>query len=112
MSMLSPEEQQRLSAGESLFASPIPVQSVSSDEFMPAPQTAKQREFELRVKQMGAQMAKRPGVSRRRFFQTEAGMATAFLAMNDALKPLCPADGPVKTAIFGDNMARLYDFKP
>jgi len=26
-------------------------------------------------------------------------------------KPLGPADGPVKTAIFGDNNARLYDFK-
>jgi len=88
MSMLSPEEQQRLSAAESLFPSPIPVQSVSSDEFMPAPQTAKQREFELRVKQMGAQMAKHLGVSRRRFFQTAAGMATAFLAMNDTYGPL------------------------
>jgi uncharacterized protein len=29
-----------------------------------------------------------------------------------AFKPLGPADGPVKTAIFGDNNARLYDFKP
>ena len=29
-----------------------------------------------------------------------------------ALKPLGPADGPVKTAIFGGNNARLYDFKP
>jgi len=28
------------------------------------------------------------------------------------LKPLGPADGPVKTAIFGDNNARLYNFKP
>ena len=28
------------------------------------------------------------------------------------LQPLGPADGPVKTAIFGGNNARLYDFKP
>jgi hypothetical protein len=28
------------------------------------------------------------------------------------LKPLGPADGPVKTAIFGGNNARLYNFKP
>ena len=27
-----------------------------------------------------------------------------------ALKPLGPADGPVKAAIFGGNNARLYDF--
>jgi uncharacterized protein len=25
--------------------------------------------------------------------------------------PLGPADGPVKTAIFGENVARLYTFK-
>src|SRR3979409_2214605 len=82
------EIKQVLPAETAAFPSPIPVQSVSSDEFMPAPQTAKQREFELRVKQMGAQMAKRLGVSRRRFFQTAAGMATAFLAMNDTYGPL------------------------
>ena len=28
------------------------------------------------------------------------------------LKPLGPADGPVKTAIFGGNSARLYNYKP
>ncbi len=39
MSMLSPEELEQLSSAESLFPSPIPVQSVSSDEFMPGPQT-------------------------------------------------------------------------
>ena len=52
------------------------------------PQTRKQREFEARVKEMGAQMAKRLGMSRRRFFQTAAGMATAFLAMNDTYGPI------------------------
>ena len=49
MSLLSPEELARLSSAESLFVSPIPVQSVSSDEFMPTPQTARQREFEARI---------------------------------------------------------------
>jgi predicted TIM-barrel fold metal-dependent hydrolase len=88
MSMLSPEELARLAPAESLFPSPIPVQSVSSDEFMPGPQTARQREFEARVKEMGAQAARRLGMSRRRFFQTAAGMATAFLAMNDTYGPL------------------------
>ena len=47
MGFLSDEELSRLSpAAQSLYPSPIPVQSVSSDEFMPPPQTAKQREFE------------------------------------------------------------------
>ena len=88
MSMLSPEELARLAPAESLFAAPIPVQSVSSDEFMPAPQTGRQREFEARTRAMGAAAARRLGMSRRRFFQTAAGMATAFVAMNDTYGPL------------------------
>ena len=88
MSMLSPEELARLASAESLFPSPIPTQSVSSDEFMPSPQSAKQREFEARVKESGARLAKRLGISRRRFFQSAAGMAAAFLAMNDTYGPM------------------------
>ena len=88
MSMLSPEELASLASAESLFPSPIPVQSISSDEFMPGPQTPRQREFEARVKALGTSIAKRLGMGRRRFFQTAAGMAAAFLAMNDTYGPL------------------------
>jgi predicted TIM-barrel fold metal-dependent hydrolase len=88
MSMLSPEELARLASAESLFPSPIPVQSISSDEFMPVPQTARQREFEARVKEIGASMSKRLGMSRRRFFQGAAGMAAAFVAMNETYGPM------------------------
>lgn len=73
----------RLISAESLFASPIPVRSVSSDEFLPLPQTPRQREFEARIKAAGAQASKRFGMSRRAFFQSAAGMATAFLVMNE-----------------------------
>ena len=59
MGFLSDQELARLQPAESvLFPSPIPVQSVSSDEFMPARQTPKQREFEARVKSLGASLAK------------------------------------------------------
>ena len=88
MSMLSHDELRQLSPAENLYPSPIPVQSVSSDEFMAGPQTQKQREFEARVKRMGAATARRLGMSRRRFFQSAAGMATAFLAMNETYGPL------------------------
>jgi len=88
MSMLSHDELRELSPAEELYPSPIPVQSVSSDEFMAGPQTAKQREFEARVKRMGAEQAKRLGMSLRRFFQSAAGMATAFLSMNDTYRPI------------------------
>src|SRR5262245_50359070 len=87
--MLTPEElQQCLPAEESAFPSPIPTQCVSSDEYMPCPQTEKQREFEARIKEYGAELARRQGISRRRFFQSAAGMAAAFVAMNDTYGPL------------------------
>jgi hypothetical protein len=89
MGFLSDDEIAKLDPAESvLFPSPIPVQSVSSDEFMPSPQTAKQKEFEARVKDIGAKMSKRLGTSRRRFFQGASGMAAAFLAMNDTYGPI------------------------
>jgi hypothetical protein len=88
MGWLDPEElRQVLPAETSAFPSPIPTQSVSSDEFMPAPQTVRQREFEARVKQYGAEMARQQGLSRRAFFKTAAGMAAAFVAMNDTYGP-------------------------
>ena len=83
MSFLTPEELEKLTGAESLFPSPIPVQSLSSDEFMPGPQTPQQREFEGRVKDIGARLAKKNGMSRRRFFKTAGGMAAAFVAMNE-----------------------------
>jgi uncharacterized protein len=87
--MLTPEElDQCLPAEEHAFRSPIPTQYVSSDEFMPAAQTAKQREFEARVKVYGSELALKQGVSRRKFFKTAAGMAAAFVAMNDTYGPL------------------------
>src|SRR5687767_14306114 len=84
MGWLDPAElRQVLPAETSAFPSPIPTQSVSSDEFMPAPQSAKQREFEARVKEYGSALAQQQGLSRRGFFKTAAGMAAAFMAMND-----------------------------
>jgi predicted TIM-barrel fold metal-dependent hydrolase len=62
---------------------PIPTQMVSSDEYVPAPQTPQQRELEARLLAIGETLAKRQGVSRRRFFQTAAGMAAAYVALNE-----------------------------
>jgi predicted TIM-barrel fold metal-dependent hydrolase len=50
---------------------------------MPAPQTEKQREFEARIKEYGKELARHQGMTRRSFFKTAAGMAAAFVAMND-----------------------------
>src|SRR5687767_14273352 len=81
--MLTPEELDKLSGAETLFPSPIPVQFVSSDEYMPSPQSAQQKQFEARIKELGSQLAKRHGMSRRKFFKTAGGMAAAFAAMNE-----------------------------
>jgi hypothetical protein len=71
--MLSDKElEQVLPAETSAFPSPIPTQCVSSDEYMPCPQTEKQREFEARLKQYGNELARRQGMTRRRFFQSAA----------------------------------------
>jgi len=89
MGFLSAEElNQLLPAETSAFPSPIPTQSVSSDEFMPAPQTKKQREFEARIKEYGSELARHQGMSRRAFFKTAAGMAAAFIAMNETYGPI------------------------
>ena len=89
MSLLDPEDLATLLPAETAaFASPIPTQFVSSDEFTPLPQTARQKQVERRVVELGDALAKRQGMSRRRFFQTAAGMAAAFVAMNDVYGPI------------------------
>jgi len=88
MSWLSPHELEQLMSAESMPALPIPTRPVSSDEFTPAPQSPRQREVEAKLQQLGRDLAAKQGLSRRRFFQTPAGMAAAFLAMNETFGPL------------------------
>lgn len=96
MGWLDPEElRQVLPAETAAFPAPIPTQSVSSDEFFPAPQTPQQGAFEARIKTYGATLARHQGLSRRAFFRTAAGMAAAFVAMNEtygALYNVSPAE--------------------
>ena len=67
---------------------PIPTQIVSSDEFYPDPQNERQREVEARLLAMADDLGGRQGLDRRRFFQTAAGMAASFVAMNEVYGPL------------------------
>jgi uncharacterized protein len=62
---------------------PVPTQMVSSDEFYPAPQNARQREVEARLLSMADDLGGKQGLDRRKFFQTAAGMAASFVAMNE-----------------------------
>src|SRR6202021_27196 len=80
-----------LPAETTAFPSPVPTQIVSSDEFLPSPQTARQREVEARLTALSDRLARRQGVSRRRFFQTAAGMAASFVALNQVFGRLFDA---------------------
>ena len=82
--LLSDQEMSELTPAELCpHRTPIPTQIVSSDEYYPAPQTEKQREVEARLLAMADELGGKQGLSRRRFFQTAAGMAAAFVAMNE-----------------------------
>jgi predicted TIM-barrel fold metal-dependent hydrolase len=56
---------------------------ISNGEFAPEPQTPDQRRVEERIKDLGDRLARPLGLDRRRFLKTAAGMAAAFMAMND-----------------------------
>jgi predicted TIM-barrel fold metal-dependent hydrolase len=70
------------------FDGPIPTQIVSSDEYVPIPQTRAQGEVEARVKVLADKLGRLHGMSRRQFLRTASGMAAAFMAMNDVYGPL------------------------
>jgi predicted TIM-barrel fold metal-dependent hydrolase len=89
MALPEPRDIDSLLPAESIsFRSPIPTQFVSSDEFLPGAQTENQARVEARMKALGTELARHQGVGRRRFFKTAAGMAAAFIAMNDVYGPL------------------------
>lgn len=86
---LSKRELENTALAEDLaFRSPVPTRMVSNGEFNPLPQTARQRQFEARLKELAGATAKRLGTSRRNFLRTSCGMATAFVALNDVFGPV------------------------
>src|SRR5207245_9167573 len=61
----------------------LPTHIVSNGEYNPLPQTREQQRVEARIKEMADQLGRRHGMSRRSFLASSAGMAAAFLAMNE-----------------------------
>ncbi|HTO43565.1 MAG TPA: amidohydrolase family protein [Burkholderiales bacterium] len=89
MRLLSDRERELLLPAEmAAFDSPVPTQIVSSDEFAPTAQTRAQREVEARLKTLADELARRQALGRREFLRTAAGMAAAFVAMNEVYGPL------------------------
>lgn len=84
MSLFSDDERNALRPAEDREPrTPLPVRMVASEEYLPVPQTARQRETEARLYALADRIAPRLGISRRRFFATSAGMAAGFLALNE-----------------------------
>lgn len=89
MRFLSDEDLQKTEPAEQAGAPlPIPTRIVSNGEYDPLPQTAQQRAVEARIEALAEQLAPRHGMSRRRFLSSSAGMAAAFVAMNEIFGPL------------------------
>jgi len=83
-SQLTDEERASLMPSELCpYQTPIPTQIVSSDEFYPDPQNEDQRAVEKRLLAMADDLGTKQGLDRRRFFQSAAGMAASFVAMNE-----------------------------
>jgi len=81
---LSDEELRRTAPAElASFQSPVPTQIVSNGEFNPLPQTPEQERVEARIKQLSDDLSPKHGMNRRQFLASSAGMAAAFLALNE-----------------------------
>src|SRR5437762_6283221 len=65
------------------FDSPVPTRMISNGEYMPAPQTDKQKRVEARIEELADAASKKLGLSRRKFLGSSGGMAAAFVAMNE-----------------------------
>jgi predicted TIM-barrel fold metal-dependent hydrolase len=85
---LSRAELERVVPAEGAFPGPIPTQVISNGEFNPPPQTREQRVVEARVTALADELAPRHGMTRRGFLASSAGMAAAFIAMNEVFGPL------------------------
>jgi len=63
--------------------SPVPTRMISNGEYMPAPQTEKQKRVEARIAELAEAASKKLGISRRQFLASSGGTAAALVAMND-----------------------------
>jgi predicted TIM-barrel fold metal-dependent hydrolase len=83
-SWLSDEQLAKVAPAETEpFQSPIPTRMVSNGEYMPYPQTEKQKRVEARTKELADSASRKLGISRRKFLASTGGMAAALLAMNE-----------------------------
>lgn len=92
--LLSEEELARCARAcdDDRYCTPIPTQMVSNGEYMPEPQSERQKNVEARIGELAKEAARRLGVSRRRFLAGTGGMAASFIAMNEVFGPFFKVD--------------------
>jgi hypothetical protein len=73
---------QRADVAEPL-RSPIPTRMISNGEYMPVPQTEKQKRVEARLEELADEASHKLNISRRSFLRSSGGTAAALLAMNE-----------------------------
>ena len=78
-------------ADEATTSLPLPTQMISNGEYTPLPQTEAQREVEDRIESYAQALAPQHGMKRREFLASSAGLAAAFLAMNEVFGPVFTA---------------------
>ena len=61
---------------------PLPTQAVSNEEFIPRPQSGRQKRLERLIGAMGDERARRLNMDRRAFMASSMGLATCFAASN------------------------------
>jgi hypothetical protein len=89
MRFLSDTELTRLRPAErASTALPLPTQVISNGEYSPLPQSEVQRRAEFAIESRVGRLAPQHGMSRRDFLASSAGMAAAFLGMNEIFGPL------------------------
>ena len=69
--------------GAEPLRSPIPTRMISNGEYMPVPQTDKQKQVEARIEELTESSSKKLGIDRRTFLASTGGMAAALIAMNE-----------------------------
>src|ERR671914_2687967 len=81
--LLDPEQVARCERADVAepLRSPVPTRMISNGEYMPAPQTEKQKRVEARISELAEATSKKLGISRRRFLASSGGMAAALIAM-------------------------------
>lgn len=73
---------ERADVAEPLRA-PIPTRMISNGEYMPVPQTERQKRVEARIEALADEASARLGISRRKFLHSSGGMAATLIAMNE-----------------------------